>query len=77
MGECTKASIQDALPKGSVVDKFACAIASPAMWAAARLTTGSVFFLKTVSGPWEATPGEGLCSTKIKEVPKELRGYCG
>ena len=75
--ECTKSSIEGALPKDSVVVKFGCAIASPAMWAAARVEAGSVFFLTSVSGPWKVTAGTELCGAKIKKVPKDLRGYCG
>lgn len=75
--ECTKSSIKDALPKASDLVKFDCAIASPAMWAAARVTAGSVFFLTSLSGPWKVTPGNALCGAKIKQVPKALRGYCG
>ena len=75
--QCTKSSIEGALPKGSVLVKFDCTIASPAMWAAARVETGSVFFLTSVAGPWILTPGEALCGAKLNEVPEELRSYCG
>ena len=49
---CTESSIKGALTKGSAVVKFNCTITSPAMWAAVRVKTGSVFFLTSVSGPW-------------------------
>jgi len=75
--QCTKSSIEGALPKGSVLVKFDCTIASPAMWAAARVETGSVFFLTSVAGPWTVTPGEALCGARRNEVPEELRSYCG
>ncbi len=73
---CTESSIKGALTKGSAVVKFNCTITSPAMWAAVRVKTGSVFFLTSVSGPWQVTPGQELCGVKIKKVPKELRDYC-
>jgi hypothetical protein len=75
--DCTKSSIEGALPTGSVVDTFTCTIASPAMWAAARLKTGSVFFLTSVNGPWTVSPGDALCGARKSEVPAELRSYCG
>jgi hypothetical protein len=76
-GLCTTSSIEGALPKGSVLVTFDCTIASPAMWAAARVKTGSVFFLTSVSGPWTVTPGNALCGARRNEVPEELRSYCG
>ena len=75
--DCTKESIGGALPAGSVLDTFSCTISSPAMWAAARLKSGSVFFLTSVNGPWTVTPGEALCGARRNEVPAELRSYCG
>ena len=75
LADCSRESIESALPKGSVVKKFDCAVASPAMWAAARVKTGSVYFLTSVAGPWEARSGKIVCA-KTKNVPKELRGYC-
>jgi hypothetical protein len=77
LAQCTKSSIEGALPKGSVLVKFDCTIASPAMWAAARVETGSVFFLTSVAGPWTVTPGEALCGARRNEVPEEIRSYCG
>ena len=50
---------------------------SPAMWAAARVQNGSVFFLTYADGPWTVTPAEQLCGAKRTEIPEELRGYCG
>jgi hypothetical protein len=75
--QCTKSSIEGALPKGSVLASFDCTIASPAAWAAARLKTGSVFFLTSVAGPWTVTPGEAMCGARRNEVPEEIRSYCG
>lgn len=74
--ECTKSDIGGALPKGSVIVEFECTIASPAMWAAARVKSGPVFFLSSIAGPWEVTPAKELCGARRKEVPKELRSYC-
>ena len=76
VGRCTKSSIQAALPKGSIVVKFDCTIASPAMWAAVRVKSGSVFFLTSVAGPWKATQGKQLCGSKVRDIPKDLRTYC-
>ena len=75
--DCTKSSIEGALPKGSVLAKFDCAIASPAMWAGARLEGGSVFFLTSTAGPWVVTPGAEMCGARKSEVPPELSSYCG
>jgi hypothetical protein len=74
---CTKSSIEGALPKGSGLVTFDCTIASPAMWAAARVKSGAVFFLTSAAGPWTVTPGGALCGARRNEVPEELRSYCG
>jgi hypothetical protein len=74
---CTKSSIEGALPKGSVLAKFDCTIASPAMWAGARLESGSVFFLTSTAGRWVVTPGAEMCGARKSEVPPELSSYCG
>jgi hypothetical protein len=75
--QCTKSSIEGALPEGSVLDTYGCTIASPNQWAAARLKTGAVFFLTSAAGPWIVTPGATLCGARRNEVPAELRSYCG
>jgi len=76
-GDCSEASILAALPSGSELKDFACAVASPALWAAARVTSGSeVYFLKSTSGPWELFESEEICSGAVTGLPDEVLAYC-
>lgn len=77
LGECNKASILAALPAGSTMAKYECAIASPWMWAAARVKPGpTVFFLQATSGAWKVSTAEQLCGTPPKGLPKEISAFC-
>jgi len=59
------------------MDKFQCAIASPAMWAAARVKPGpTVFFLQSTSGVWKVFKADQVCITPSKGLPKEILGFC-
>jgi len=76
-GECTKVSILAALPAGLTMDKFQCAIASPSMWAAARVKPGpTVFFLQTTSGPWKVSTAKQICGKPPAGLPKEIQAFC-
>lgn len=77
LGECTKASILAALPAGSAMVKFQCAIASPWMWAAARVKPGpNVFFLQATSGAWKVSKADQICRAPSKSLPKEILAFC-
>ena len=57
--------------------KYECAIASPAMWAAARVNPGPVvFFLQTTSGPWKVSTANQICGKPPARLPKEIQAYC-
>ena len=59
------------------MDKFECAIASPTMWAAARVKPGpKVFFLQTTTGPWKVSTADKVCGTPKTSLPKEIRAFC-
>ena len=76
-GECSEASILSALPAKLKLKDFDCAIASPAIWAAARVTSGpEVYFLESTAGPWKLYTSEKICSGAVKGVPKEILAYC-
>lgn len=76
-GECTDASILAALPAGSTMVKYQCAIASPTMWAAARVKPGpTVFFLQNTSGPWKVSTSDKVCGATSASLPPEIKAYC-
>jgi hypothetical protein len=76
-GECTEVSILAALPAGSIMDKYQCAIASPTMWAAARVNPGPrVFFLQTKSGAWKVSTAKQMCGKPPAGLPKEIQAFC-
>jgi len=71
------ASLLAALPAGSTMDKFQCAIASPTMWAAARVKPGpTVYFLSITSGAWKVSKTGQVCTTPNKSLPKEILAFC-
>jgi len=77
MGDCTEVSILAALPAGSTMVKYECAIASPTMWAAARVKPGpTVFFLQTTSGAWKVSTAKQICVTPPVGLPKEILAFC-
>jgi len=77
MGDCTEVSILAALPAGSTMVKYECAIASPTMWAAARVNPGpTVFFLQTTSGAWKVSTAKQICVTPPVGLPKEIQAFC-
>ena len=77
LGQCAEDSILQALPDGSTLEGFDCAVVSPAIWAAVRVKEGDkVYFLETTSGPWEIRKVEDVCSKPVKGIPKELLAYC-
>ena len=76
-GECTEASILAALPVGSTMDKYQCAIVSPWMWAAARVKPGArVFFLQSKTGAWKVYTPEKVCGANKAGLPKEILAFC-
>ncbi len=76
-GECTEASILAALPPQSTMDKYECAIASPNMWAAARVKPGPrLFFLQTNGGVWKVSTADQLCRTPKANLPPEILAFC-
>ena len=76
-GDCSEASILAALPSGSELKDFECEVASPALWAAARVTSGStVYFLESTSGPWELHESEEICTGAVTGLPSEILAYC-
>ena len=76
-GDCSEASILAALPSGSELKDFVCAVASPALWAAARVTSGAkVYFLESTSGPWELHESEEICTGAVTGLPDEILAYC-
>jgi len=76
-GDCSEASILAPLPSGSELKDFVCAVASPALWAAARVTSGSkVYFLESTSGPWELHESEEICTGAVTGLPDEILAYC-
>ena len=76
-GECTEASILAALPAGSAMVKYDCAIASPTMWAAASVKPGpTVYFLQTTSGPWKVSTAKQMCGKPPAGLPKEIQAFC-
>lgn len=77
MGQCTEASILAALPAGSTMDKYDCAIASPSMWAAARVKPGAtVFFLEAKAGAWKVYTANKICQASSPRPPKEILAFC-
>jgi hypothetical protein len=77
LGECTEASILKALPAGSTMVKYGCAIASPTMWAAARVKPGpKVYFLQNKGGAWKVSTADQVCGTPPKGLPKEIQAFC-
>ncbi len=75
--QCTKASLRDALPQGSKVDRFSCAIVSPSMWAAVALKNGGkTYFLRSTAGPWKVVNANKVCGDAVKGMPEELQAYC-
>jgi hypothetical protein len=76
-GQCTDASILAALPAKSTMVKYDCAIASPTMWAAARVNPGAkVFFLQSTSGAWKVSKAAKACGATGAKLPKEIKAYC-
>src|SRR5665647_30890 len=76
LGECNEPSLLAALPEVSKVIKFQCEIASPWMWAAARVNGPRVFFLQTRGGAWRVSEADQVCGVPSKGVPKELLAFC-
>lgn len=74
---CTEESILSALPEGSKVDKFSCAIASPTMWAAAIVEPSrEAVFLQSTVGGWRLSEVDEACGAGANDIPTEIREYC-
>ena len=57
--------------------KYQCALASPAMWAAASVKPGPrVFFLQTTSGAWKVSTADKICGNPRASLPKEIMAFC-
>ena len=56
---------------------FDCAIESPAVWAAVRVTSGAeVYFLSSTTGPWTVHGADTVCGGDAPRVPDEILAYC-
>jgi len=59
------------------MDKFECAIASPTMWAAARVKPGlTAYFLQSTGGAWKVSRASQVCGNPSAGLPKEIGAFC-
>lgn len=59
------------------MDKYDCAIASPSMWAAARVKPGAtVFFLEAKAGAWKVYTAKQMCGASSSRLPKNILAFC-
>ncbi|WP_084106662.1 hypothetical protein [Demequina sp. NBRC 110056] len=75
-GVCAEESILHALPQGSEVATFQCALGSPYMWAAAEVVGGSEVYFMRSNGPWEIVEVTVACGDGDDRAPDELATLC-
>jgi len=59
------------------MDSYKCEIASPWMWAAARVKPGPrVFFLQNKGAVWKVSTADYVCGAARATIPKEILTFC-
>ena len=76
-GQCSEASIQSSLPNGGTLQDFQCDVASPFMWAAARVEPeGQVVFMRSNGSPWVLVETQEACGSGPSHAPQSLAAMC-